>query len=149
MATPPCTGAVKCPFAAGEANGNASKRIFTLSNGEVLWDWSGNVWEWLYGDGDDGTIGTTGGVTWRSATGWVEWNITGVNGLDEERPILGASSSAWTSSNGIGKYHGGASGNVFIRGGSWSYGVYAGAFALDLNYAPGSTGSYFGFRCAR
>ena len=37
---------------------------------------------------------------------------------------------------------------VGARGGSWSDGVDAGAFALTLEYSPSSRGGSFGFRCA-
>jgi hypothetical protein len=125
------------------------KRTMTLSNGEVIWDWSGNVWEWFYGDGADGTIGTTGSVSWRSAANWQEWTIAGVDGLDEERDVLGSSSSSWDSDESIGKYYGGISTNAFRRGGDWAGGAYAGAFALALHGAPANTGNGIGFRCAR
>ena len=128
------------------AVGGTQKRTHTLSNGEVIWDWAGDVWEWIYGDGTDGQIDSTGGVSWRSSNNWQEWNIVDLN---EERPILGPSNSSWTATQGIGRYYGGVSTNAFLRGGSWVNGVDAGGFALYLGYAPTNTGSYVGFRCAR
>lgn len=38
----PATGGYK-------SNGIGSRRTLYLSNDEVIWDWSGNVWEWLRG----------------------------------------------------------------------------------------------------
>lgn len=37
----------------------------------------------------------------------------------------------------------------FIRGGNWNNGANDGAFALNLNNAPGNTNTNIGFRCAR
>jgi len=40
-------------------------------------------------------------------------------------------------------------GCAFLRGGYWSLGARAGAFALTLGAAPGNTSYAIGFRCAR
>jgi len=37
----------------------------------------------------------------------------------------------------------------FIRGGSWGFGAYSGAFTLALCHAPTGTSTSFGFRSAR
>jgi len=49
----------------GAADGKEQRRTFTLSNGTVIWDISGNVWEWT------NNIQTTAVDT---TAGWVDWN---------------------------------------------------------------------------
>jgi len=116
-----------------------------LSNGQEIWDWSGNVWEWIYGEGENGTIGTTGGFTWNTDS-WSEWNIAG---LANERSVLGPSDNGWNVAQGMGQYCGGGPTNVFRRGGTWEYGANAGCYALHLSYAPSDTTTYGGFRCCK
>jgi len=137
------TDAFNCPFISS-ATGKEQRRTFTLSNGTVIWDWSGNVWEWISGDGTDGQIDSTGGVTtWSTASG-VEWST-----ISNERSVLGPSDSSWTASQGMGRYYGGASTNAFYRGGAWSHGASAGCFGLRLDVAPSVTSTDIGFRCCR
>src|SRR5450759_2433428 len=57
---------------AGETNtGGNQKRTLALSNGQVIWDLAGNVWEWTAG-----TIasGLQPGLSGESAYAWKEWN---------------------------------------------------------------------------
>ena len=82
-------GEAKCPFTITEGNGNASKRIFTLSNGEVIWDLSGNVREWT----NDIAATTPGGVGWQEIENVFVW--TGVQKSDV------ASAGGYTSAHGI------------------------------------------------
>ena len=119
------------------------KAKLVLTNGEEIWDWSGNVYEWIYGDGANGTIGSG----FRLMAGWVEWSITD---LDEERLILGPSNKLWNAANqGIGRYYGGVASNAFVRGGCWNTASDAGVFALALNRSPADSGSHIGFRGSR
>ena len=128
------TGADTC----NSAGTVQQRRTLTLSNGQTIWDLSGNVWEW--------TNDTCTQTNWYNS-GWLEW--TDANLADYEKPNAGPL-GAYTSTNRVGKYYGcTANGNAFLRGGSWSYNTYAGAFALGLNYAPASYHTNFGFRCVR
>ncbi|MDD5318107.1 MAG: carboxypeptidase regulatory-like domain-containing protein, partial [Candidatus ainarchaeum sp.] len=137
-------GVQNCPFTAAEDRGNETRRTFTLSNGQVVWDWSGNVWEWMNGSCQAGN----GTGYWYNSGGWVEWSNSNLD--DFERATLGPSVSSWTSSKGVGRYYGcTANGNAFLRGGDLASGLSAGAFMLYLNYAPSSSSSPIGFRCAK
>ena len=42
------------------APGIKQSRTHTLSNGEIIWDVSGNVWEWVKDDNSDGDNGVYG-----------------------------------------------------------------------------------------
>ena len=121
-----------------------AKASLVLSNGGVIWDWSGNVYEWISGTGADGTLGTPGGVTFD--TGDYGWNNTA---LDNERPVLGPSSASYTSLYGVGQYWGGSTSNAVIRGGDWDVGADDGVFAFAAVYAPSYVAPAVGFRCGR
>ncbi|HAH31546.1 MAG TPA: hypothetical protein DCL44_04450 [Elusimicrobia bacterium] len=123
------------------------KAKLVLSNGGELWDWSGNVWEWIYGAGASGTLGTPGGVTF-DVTTWYEWNSAASPDLSQERPVLGPSNSGWTGSYGVGSYWGGATNKAVVRGGNWTHGALAGVFALYSNSNMSDSTVDFGFRCS-
>jgi len=93
--------------------------------------------------------------------GW-EWCQFASGGLpyisswssDVAQANVAPSNSSWYSAQGVGQvstYGTGANQGttVFIRGGDWSSGSDAGAFALILAWDAGITDIHVGFRCAR
>lgn len=54
-------------FNTGNVSGD-QKRTYVLSNGQTVWDLSGNVWEWV----SDTIVGTNKPVG--NPTNWVQWN---------------------------------------------------------------------------
>lgn len=127
--------------------GRNTKAMHVLSNGGQIWDWSGNVYEWIYGAGAGGTQGTPGGVTF-DAGGWYEWNSASPD-LSQERPVLGPSNAGYTSAYGVGQYYGGATTNAVVRGGTWVNDANAGVFAFYASNAPSNVSTHIGFRCGR
>ena len=129
---------------------NQEVRTFELSNGAVIWDLSGNVWEWTSG------YMTSDEVPEPDANGWKEYtDITNFRGMGDERPP----NPAFNSSNGIGQVYTDQtpysnnekrtdSVSAVLRGGNWSNGRTAGVFGVDLANAPSPTLSNLGFRCS-
>ena len=127
-----------------------TKARLTLSNGEVIWDLSGNVWEYI-----DWTLGGSYNVgpTTCAGTTWVEFPVAACGALAAsdfmpENPS-GVVAANYNSNYGLGKFKGGAIGGVY-RGGSWGAALLAGVFQVamdadpsDLSYADPS----IGFRC--
>lgn len=119
----------------------ARNRTHTLSNGNVIWDFSGNAWEWV----STLSIGRISGPG--AGTG------TSTNTHDEMRSFFKTDYSpletSLGSSSGIGVvYNAGANdGNGVIRGGQVSDGPGAGVFAANINIDENSSHLNTGFRC--
>jgi prepilin-type N-terminal cleavage/methylation domain-containing protein len=130
------------------------RRTLTLTNGEVIWDFSGNVWEWTNATIAGGQPGVTGG-----GSAWREWTaITnpGVPTPSTPNPsptytgITGASS--WNSSYGVGQIYSNAdisSTRVPLRGGAWQLGGSAGVLCINYTDPGGPAFSNGGFRVAK
>ncbi len=126
----------------GQAAGSGweQKRTLTLSNGSVIWDFPGNVWEW---------------TDWTMATG-LQSGPTSCTGAWTQLPSVACgalaaadylpTNTSFNSSQSMGQFYGGA-GGAALRGGSWGYGTDAGAFALSLDGSSGDSGTDIGFRC--
>lgn len=116
------------------------RRTFNLSNGNVIWDLSGNIAEWT---SDVCRIGTGQGL-WQG-TGEIEWNDSSL--ADYEKQAAGPIGN-FTTINGIGNYIGCNHDNyAFNRGGRWGGPHMAGLFDVDLSYWSTYSGGAVGFRC--
>ncbi|MBF0442359.1 MAG: SUMF1/EgtB/PvdO family nonheme iron enzyme [Oligoflexales bacterium] len=123
------------------------KRTKTLSNGYVIWDIGGNVWNWTtYYNSDDkpGPLGNS----------WNEYpDVTGSSTAPKSHlvPLAGVQtwwSDSWTSAQGIGAFNPGNNGSApkLARGGSFVDGSVSGAFAA-LFLEDASLTEHIGFRC--
>lgn len=150
--------------ASGYSSGGSNKaqlRTAVLTNGNVIWDFPGDVWEWtdayIYSALASGAASTTSEMpdagSW-SSENWFDWTqITNFKSLSYIRPKV----TTWSaSSNGIGRIYldhnaanDGSNYHAFLRGGYWYYGSDAGVFTLNLNSGPANTGTHIGFRCSR
>ena len=115
----------------------AQMRTFVLSNGNIVWDMAGNVWQWT-----DMQCGTT---AWPNSAAWWDWNNAS---LTSAKLFAGPSGSA-IGTGGAGRYFGcTAIGNAMLRGGGWNSGASDGVFAAYLDIAPSYVVANIGFRCA-
>ncbi len=132
---------------------NVNKRTLTLSNGEVIWDLAGNVWDWTSGTVQSPTVqpGITG-----SGYNWREWTAVTNPGTISPNPSASATgisgAGGWNSGNGIGQIYSSADETGlrgFVRGGAWGDGGSGGVLALGLGGAPSGSGAFVGFRVSR
>jgi len=144
---------------------NSQKRTLTLSNGNILWDFAGNVWQWVDAQVErkDEPESVSNGVL---DLGWtrsdfspgslpsvITDNGTGsILGYDAIRP----SNPTWNAGNGVGRiYHYSDPGDTstalyaFIRGGNWRHYDDDGAFTIHMSPSANTENiDDVGFRCA-
>ena len=142
------------------------KRTLTLTNGEVIWDLAGNVWEWTNDNidmsvnrpksfnenGDEITTNGYYNYSFKASDpygyGYIKYDDLGNTTLKYKDLFL-LTSGNYNVDNGIGRMYLSTSTNrVFLRGGSWHTGSHSGPLALNRDSASGSLSSYFGLRCA-
>lgn len=137
---------------AGETNtGGDQRRTLTLTDGEVIWDLAGNVYEWTAGT-------TTGNQPGVSSAGYVcrEWTAITTHGTISPDPFPSytglTGSGTWDSSKGIGEICSSTEDNSFrgfLRGGYYNQDAAAGVTAISMGYGLDNTAAYIGFRVAR
>lgn len=150
-----CSGAAgyngEDPESGAVSDRNALAKL-ALSNGEEIWDLSGNVNEWV--DWDMGAALSTVPYANRACPiggcsgSFVEFNtVTAGSSMPANSYTPG--NPSYTSIHGIGRYFPGTSGTggAALRGGIWSNGANAGVFALDLYNSSTGTYTSIGFRC--
>lgn len=126
----------------------------TLNNNEVIWDLSGNVWEWV-----DRTLGgelsTDMAVRDRAyvstdngpADIWVEFSAVDMFSNVMPAEAMLPENPNYNAAQGVGRYLSSTVGGAALRGGYWDDGSLAGAFSLNLLYSSTLLGSGVGFRC--
>ena len=138
----------------GESNaGGNQRRTLVLSNGEVIWDFAGNVWEWT-----NATIsgGAQPGLSGESAYAYKQWNnssllMNGLPSLSQPGAISGTV-AGYSTAQGIGQLYsnyGEVGVRALVRGGNWSNYSTAGVLGLNLSFAPSVSTSSIGFRVSR
>ena len=137
----------------GNSSPSNQRRTLTLTNGEVIWDLAGNVYEWTAGTS---TAGGQPGITGEAGYAWKEWPNVTTNGTNSTNPSPAgtnlSNASTWNSGKGVGQlysYAGDSGVRGFIRGGYWGNSGLAGVLTLHLGYVPGTTTAPLGFRVSR
>jgi hypothetical protein len=141
-------------------SGRDSRASFELSNGEVIWDLSGNVWEWI--DWTKGGFLTQidpsqkayDGNDSEPVAGYIELPLIDSN-IESGKQMASASwkptDATLDTTDGIGAYFGGLniSGGTPLRGGGVVNGAQTGLYALVLDYEKNGPDVpiFFGFRC--
>jgi len=125
----PCSGTGQnC----SETTWNTQRRTYKLSNGNYIWDFGGNVYNWV----DQFTY-----AYYPVVNDWSAWAACSTSGD-------GICGNTRTTND---QRYGGATTALrgFCRGGDWGPGTAGGAFCLSLGTAPTTTHTRFGFRCAQ
>lgn len=135
-----CTGS---PFVDGVTPSN-QRRTHTLSNGEIIWDFSGNVLEFTSYLNPDKPY---------TETGWVEFTVVTASNsmpLTDLVPQI-AIDNMWSSAQSIGKYIAGNPnvGGALQRGGSRASGENGGIFSANMWDSANVGSAVLGFRCAK
>ena len=120
------------------------QRTHTLSNGEVIWDLAGNVFEWTSYFNDEEKP-TPLGDSWRHYT---EVSSTTTMPITDLIPQI-ALDNSWDA-NSIGRYYPGTdgSGGALVRGGRYNSTTFSGIFTAYLRRLPTNLYAHWGFRCA-
>jgi formylglycine-generating enzyme required for sulfatase activity len=151
------------PASGGGTGSNATqKRTFSLSNGSIIWDFAGNVYQEVQRSnmnvGDNQTTMNQPACNNASSWTWCEFTSATAWSTDATTALTASQVSPpnnWISSKGMGQLltwgPGGTGGgtNAFIRGGAWSGSTTDGPFALNLGFGTGGTHRAVGFRCVR
>lgn len=135
-------------YGTGNSGTSNQRRTLALTNGEIIWDISGNADDWTSGQ-------ATGGQPGASGYAMREWStIAGTGALSPNpHPSYGTSAAAgWGSSQGIGQILSSSSetsARGFLRGGAWNSGGNSGVFSMNLGNSPGNAYLNRGFRAAK
>ena len=127
-----------------------NKRSHKLSNGQRIWDLSGNVWEHVNKantlDWSNYNVWQTS-MTWSSS--WTNWDDDGIYALEDMKKY-GSLYSLWKSNWMWNLYYANwVANNIFIRGTSANLASYTGVFTISLRWTSTHQYRYVGFRCAR
>lgn len=138
----PCFGTGQTNCADNTHADFRQKRTHTLSTGDVIWDASGNLTEWLKTD-------IPLGPPWEVVSNFVSqrpW-LTGLNNSDKWGTVGTYTSKSSGIYGGLGYQTQGGGGTGVRRGSCFNEGIASGVFHADINYNPQGTSLYDGFRC--
>lgn len=113
----------------------SQRRTLKLTNGQIIWDFSGNVAEWTSGM----TTGGQPGMKSDSTYSWKEWNLIDQNGFLPVKPMPSYgndNAGIWSSNQGIGRLYSNSNDvnpTSFIRGGSYDSGTNSGVMSLNMS----------------
>ncbi len=126
---------------------DSQRRTHKLSNSADIWDFSGNVLEWV----DTLVIENkpNAGIAYNELSAVTGTTAFPLTQLRPTNALKGWWFDSWNSSQGIGQYNPGnnAAAGGLLRGGCWDDGVNAGVFAAHLGSSLQVGNSREGFRC--
>lgn len=130
-------------------SGWEQRRTHVLSNGEIVWDLAGNVFDrinWTVNQSDKAYSSADGAPL----AAYREFHE--LDTMIAETDLMNPSTWApyfisLSSAEGLGKYHAGAGGSIALRGGFWLNQHNGGLFTLALHLNPVNSSTQVGFRC--
>ena len=137
-----CTGQMRGSLAFNQ------RRTQYLSNGQVIWDFGGNIWQWTDAYNTNNKPA--------ELNNWIEYpaigkgsNVWPRSSFIPENAVQPWWSDSWNSAQSIGTIHPGVSGSggALRRGGMWFDAANAGTFAAAISAWPSYTFFNVGFRC--
>ena len=142
----------------GDSGDFVDRRTFYLSSGEVVWDFAGNLWNWVDFMEDGSSIPSGNACSgdsqvWRGFNGDSINDCVFSNGFSQNSSVdkrfeVGPLGGFNAVDHRVGRIYPRDTTNRFaLRGGGWSYSGGAGVFALYLHLAPSSAHTHIGFRC--
>lgn len=126
------------------------RRTLNLATNQVVWDFSGNVWEWVNQHSFfDKPLPATG--AWTELPAISQTSRTTLPSVFPTNAIKSYWNDNWNSAQNVGLYYAGvnSSGGAFKRGGGFNNTTAAGVFTLNLNGLATSTAADLGYRCVK
>jgi hypothetical protein len=121
---------------------DSSRRVQKLSNGNYIWDLSGNAAEWM----SDNTTGNYGLNSW--VLNIVDPTIKALFGPGGSYPVGPGAPPASNNMYNFGYFSSNLAGpTAMARGGGYNYGRYAGIYTAYFSASPGTAAVDVGFRC--
>lgn len=143
----------------GQAQGAlnwSQKRTHTISNGAVIWDLAGNVWDltsYAISDNTHKPYGSANGAFMLNEIDFktidTDFSLIPFTDIIPNHALKPFWDDAWDSDDGIGRYISGNSGQggSLMRGEKWSVGSGAGIFTTHFQITAATATNDIGFRC--
>lgn len=137
------------PKSSGTPN---QRRTHTLSNGSVVWDLAGNVWEWTHYRNKDNKPSITLADGEDAQNAFLYHKVNGSAFMpitDLVASNLKFWNNAWISATdkGIGKFKSISNAQALFRGGDYGDDSISGIFAATFEFNPTQPDPNIGFRC--
>ena len=125
------------------------RRTHTLSNGEVIWDIAGNVWEWVNYFNHEEKPTPNVGSTWYEYTAVTGTTTMALSDLIPTNALKSFWDDTWDSTESIGRYYPGVDGGggALQRGAPFNETTKSGIFAARISRNTTGTNADVGFRC--
>ncbi|MDD3035521.1 MAG: prepilin-type N-terminal cleavage/methylation domain-containing protein [Candidatus Saccharimonadaceae bacterium] len=141
-------------YLTGNVAPSEQRRTMKLTNDETIWDFAGNVSEWIDATMTSGShpgVPSGGYDDWQWNNANIDWNGLAYNSRPASTGLTGA--ATWDSTKGIGKLisnYDDTRVSAYLRGGAFDYFSMSGIFSLQLAYGVGINDYciHYGFRVA-